>query len=232
MKGAGLKMKKKGDMVMHDKALCEMIGQRIKQRRMELHLGQQYLAEKMDVNKSTIQRYETGAIDNSKKLILEGISDALHVSPEWLRGETEEYEMQVMDKRELQIGDTMTEILHEIHLIHADMQDEELYFSEDLLLLMLREYMSFVKNFKIANDKYVTLTGKEKVAREAGFSSEEELNETLFLRKIYHTTDTFREVSDIIRLYPKDSREASQRLRQLLGEQMHQNAYSNGKGNK
>ena len=204
---------------MHDKALCEIIGQRIKQRRTELHLGQQYLAEKMDVNKSTIQRYEAGTIDNSKKLILEGISDALHVSPEWLRGETQEYEVQVTDKRELQIGDAMAEILQEIHLIHAEMQDEELIFSEDLLLLMLKEYMSFIKNFKIANDKYVRLSGKERVAREAGFSSEEELNETLFLRKIYHTTDTFREVSDIIRLYPKDSMGAAQKLRQLMGEQ-------------
>lgn len=208
---------------MHDKELCEMIGQRIRQRRMELQLGQQYLAEKMDVNKSTIQRYETGVIDNSKKLILEGLSDALHVSPEWLRGETEEYETVVTDKRELQIGDAMAEILQEIHMIHADMQDEELNFSEDLLLLMLKEYMNFVENFKIANDKYVRLTGKEKVAKAAGFASEEELNETLFLRKIYHTTDTFREVSDLIRLYPKDSHTASQRLRHLLWEQHHKN---------
>lgn len=206
---------------MHDKELCEIIGQRMKQRRTELHLGQQYLAEKMDVNKSTIQRYESGTIDNSKKLILEGLSDALHVSPEWLRGETEDYETVVTDKRELQIGDAMAEILQEIHMIHADMQDDELNFSEDLLLLMLKEYMNFVENFKIANDKYVRLTGKEKIAKEAGFASEEELNETLFLRKIYHTTDTFQEVSDIIRLYPKDSRTASQRLRQLLWEQHH-----------
>lgn len=207
---------------MHDKELCEAIGQRIKQRRTELHLGQQYLAEKMDVNKSTIQRYETGAIDNSKKLILEGLSEALHVSTEWLKGETKDYETQVTDKRELQIGDAMAELLQEIHMIHADMQDEELHFSEDLLLLMLKEYMNFIKNFKIANDKYVRLSGKEELAKKAGFASEEELNETLFLREIYHTTDTFREISDIIRLYPKDSYGASQRLRQLLGEQMHQ----------
>lgn len=211
----------KGREKVHDKELCEMIGQRIKQRRIELQLGQQYLAEKMDVNKSTIQRYETGAIDNSKKLILEGLSDALHVSPEWLRGETEEYETVVTDKRELQIGDAMAEILQEIHMIQADMQDEELNFSEDLLLLMLKEYMNFVENFKIANDNYVRLTGKEEVAKAAGFASEEELNETLFLRKIYHTTDTFREVSELIKLYPRDSRTASQRLRQLLWEQHH-----------
>lgn len=213
---------RKGAIVMHDKALCEIIGQRMKQRRTQLHLGQQYLAEKMDVNKSTIQRYEAGTIDNSKKLILDGLSEVLHVSPEWLRGESEEYEIEVTDKRELQIEDAMGELLQEIHFIHADMQDEELHFSEDLLLLLLKEYMSFIKNFKIANDKYVRLSGKENLAKEAGFASEEELNETLFLRKIFHTTDMFRELGEVIRLYPKDSKRASQRLKQLLGEQMHQ----------
>ena len=44
----------------------------------------------MDVNKTTIQRYENGSIDNTKKLIVEGLADALHVSAAWLRGETED----------------------------------------------------------------------------------------------------------------------------------------------
>lgn len=65
---------------MKDKDLRKMIGSRIKQRRTELNLHQKYIAEKMDVNTSTIQRYEAGTIDNTKKLILEGLADALHVS--------------------------------------------------------------------------------------------------------------------------------------------------------
>ena len=88
---------------MKDKELRKLIGSRIKQRRLELNLGQQYIAEKMDVNKSTIQRYEAGTIDNSKKLILEGLAEALHVSVEWLKGETDDYETDITDKRELQI---------------------------------------------------------------------------------------------------------------------------------
>ena len=205
---------------MHDRELCELIGHRIRQRRNELNLGQQYLAEKMDVNKSTIQRYEAGTIDNSKKLILEGLSEALHVSPEWLRGETEEYDSDVTDKRELQIGDAMTDILHEIHLIHLGMEGDELEFSKDLLLLMLREYMNFVNNFKIANEKYTQSCGKEEIAKAAGFASEEELNETLFVRQIHQTTDTFHEIRDILRKYPRNPQDACQRMRRILSESL------------
>ena len=45
----------------------------------------------MGVTASTIQRYEAGTIDNTKKMTLEGLADALHVSVEWLKGETDEY---------------------------------------------------------------------------------------------------------------------------------------------
>ncbi len=45
---------------MKDQDLRKTIGSRIKQRRTELNLHQKYIAEKMDVNTSTIQRYEAG----------------------------------------------------------------------------------------------------------------------------------------------------------------------------
>ena len=96
---------------MKDKELRKLIGSRAKQRRTELNLTQPYIAEKMGVTASTIQRYEAGTIDNTKKMVLEGLSEALHVSVEWLRGETDEYETDITDKRELQIRDAMTDIL-------------------------------------------------------------------------------------------------------------------------
>ena len=65
----------------------------------------------MGVTASTIQRYEAGTIDNTKKMTLEGLADALHVSVEWLKGETDEYETDITDKRELQIRDVMTSCL-------------------------------------------------------------------------------------------------------------------------
>ena len=65
---------------MKDKELRKLIGSRAKQRRLELNLTQPYVAEKMGVTASTILRYENGSIDNTKKMVLEGLSEALHVS--------------------------------------------------------------------------------------------------------------------------------------------------------
>ena len=96
---------------MKDKELRKLIGSRAKQRRLELNLTQPYVAEKMGVTASTILRYENGSIDNTKKMVLEGLSEALHVSIEWLRGETDEYETDITDKKELQIRDAMGDIL-------------------------------------------------------------------------------------------------------------------------
>ena len=52
---------------MKDKELRKLIGSRAKQRRLELGVNQPYIAEKMGVTASTIQRYEAGTIDNTMK---------------------------------------------------------------------------------------------------------------------------------------------------------------------
>ena len=44
-----------------------------------------------------IQRCEAGTIDNTKKLVLKGLSEALPVSVEQLRGGTDKYETDIMD---------------------------------------------------------------------------------------------------------------------------------------
>lgn len=59
---------------MKDKELRRIIGERAKSRRTELNLTQPYVADKMGVTASTIQRYEAGTIDNTKKMVLEGLS--------------------------------------------------------------------------------------------------------------------------------------------------------------
>ena len=125
---------------MKDKELRKLIGSRVKQRRLELNLTQPYVAEKMGVTASTILRYENGSIDNTKKMVLEGLSEALHVSVEWLKGETDEYETDITDKRELQIRDAMGDILEQLPLA---LTKEEDAFSKDLLLLMLKQYGLF-----------------------------------------------------------------------------------------
>ena len=51
-------------------------------------------------------------------MVLEGLSEALHVSVEWLKGETDEYETDITDKRDLQIRDAMGDILEPVSYTH------------------------------------------------------------------------------------------------------------------
>ena len=204
---------------MKDKELRKLIGSRVKQRRTELNLTQPYIAEKMGVTASTIQRYEAGTIDNTKKMVLEGLSEALHVSVEWLRGETDEYETDITDKRELQIRDAMTDILKQLPL---DLTKTEDAFSKDLLLLMLKQYELFLDSFQFACKNYKGNTKEADIAKTLGFESNDEYNEIMFLREITHTVNALNDMADIVRLYSKKPETAEQRLANLLSEVMYE----------
>lgn len=65
------------------------IGDRIKQRRMELDWSQRELANKMGYNHSTITRIETGKIDISQSRVVQ-FSEVLGVSIAYLMGWEEE----------------------------------------------------------------------------------------------------------------------------------------------
>ena len=60
------------------------IGRRIKQRREELGMTQEELGNLLWLNKSTIQRYETGKIAKIKLPVIHAMAKQLNVSPEWL----------------------------------------------------------------------------------------------------------------------------------------------------
>ncbi len=198
---------------MKDKELRKLIGSRAKQRRVELGLNQPYVAEKMGVATSTIVRYEAGTIDNTKKLVLEGLSEALHVSVEWLKGEAEEYETNIMDKRELFIRDVMSSILAKLPF---DMEQAESDFTKDLLLLMLREYELFVDSFQFACKNFKDNAENATLAQTMGFESNKEYNEIMFLREITHTVNMFNDMGDIVRLYSKNPETATTKLANLL----------------
>jgi transcriptional regulator with XRE-family HTH domain len=207
--------RKRRRIVMRDKELRKLIGSRAKQRRLELGLKQPYVAEKMGVTPSTIQRYEAGTIDNTKKLVLDGLSEALHVSVEWLKGEAEEYETDITDKKDLQIRDAMSRIINRIPF---DLNAEESDFSKDLLLLMLQEYELFMDSFQFACKNYKGNTENADIAATIGFESNKEYNEIMFLREITHTVNAFNDMADAIRLYSKRPETAAQRLANLLFE--------------
>ena len=207
--------------MLKDKELRKTIGSRAKSRRQELGLNQPYVAEKMGVTASTIQRYEAGTIDNTKKMTLEGLADALHVSVEWLKGETDEYETDITDKRELQIRDAMTDILKQLPL---DLTKTEDAFSKDLLLLMLKQYELFLDSFQYACKNYKGNTKEADIAKTLGFESNDEYNEIMFLREITHTVNALNDMADIVRLYSKKPETAEQRLANLLSEVMYEDS--------
>ena len=208
---------------MKDKELRKLIGSRAKQRRLELNLTQPYVAEKMGVTASTILRYENGSIDNTKKMVLEGLSEALHISIEWLKGETDEYETDITDKKELQIRDAMGDILKQLPL---DLSKKEDAFSKDLLLLMLKQYNLFLESFQFACKNYKGNTNEAGIAKVMGFESNDEYNEIMFLREITHTVNAFNDMADIVRLYSKKPEMAEQRLENLLSEVLYEDSDS------
>ena len=208
---------------MKDKELRKLIGSRAKQRRLELNLTQPYVAEKMGVTASTILRYENGSIDNTKKMVLEGLSEALHVSIEWLRGETDEYETDITDKKELQIRDAMGDILKQLPLGLSKKEDA---FSKDLLLLMLKQYNLFLESFQFACKNYKGNTNEADIAKAMVFESNDEYNEIMFLREITHTVNAFNDMADIVRLYSKKPKTAEQRLANLLSEVLYEDSES------
>ena len=200
---------------MKDKDLRKMIGSRIKQRRTELNLHQKYIAEKMDVNTSTIQRYEAGTIDNTKKLILEGLADALHVSVEWLKGETDEYETDITDKRDLQIRDLMGRLTVSDK---EELSDEQFAFSKDQLIYILSEYELFLDSFKFGCTNYKNNKQNKDIAKAMGIDSVKEYNEIMFLREVTHSINAYNDIADVIRLYSKSPEKASERLANLMAD--------------
>ena len=66
------------------------LGARIKERRLELNLSMQDVADRLGVNKSTIQRYEANGVTPGRNYLLISLSEALETNTGWLVGETDE----------------------------------------------------------------------------------------------------------------------------------------------
>lgn len=62
------------------------VGKRIKERRNELQMSVDELAQKLNKNRATIYRYEKGEIENLPIDILEPLAKALDTTPQYLMG--------------------------------------------------------------------------------------------------------------------------------------------------
>lgn len=77
--------------------------ERIRQRRLELNMSYQDLADKTGMSKSTLQRYETGFIKNIPLAKVETLAAALEVSPEYLMGWESKPSLPVLDGETMQM---------------------------------------------------------------------------------------------------------------------------------
>lgn len=81
----------------------DKIIERIRNRRLELDMSYQDLADKTGMSKSTLQRYETGFIKNIPLSKVEALAKALMVTPEYLMGWEAKTDSPVMDSETLQM---------------------------------------------------------------------------------------------------------------------------------
>lgn len=72
---------------------AKTIGNRIKLARKARNMTQEDVAKELGLNKSTIQRYETGNINAIKLPVIAAIARILQVNPAWLSGKTDKMEV-------------------------------------------------------------------------------------------------------------------------------------------
>ncbi len=74
---------------MAEKLTNREIGKRLKACRTEKGMTLQDLSNATGIDRSTVQRYESGGIVSLKPHVLEALGKILEVSPEWIVGETD-----------------------------------------------------------------------------------------------------------------------------------------------
>ena len=198
---------------MFDYALRRQIGERAKQRREELNLPLQYVADQMGVNKSTVHRYEIGAIDNTKKLVLEGLSKTLSVTPEWLLGKSEALDSEVTDALEIKIRDSFSRIQS---AFPPRMSEREASFVKSLLLFLLESYEEAMTGFENASKRYSGDADFGSIPQEIGFDSSDEFKETMYLREIMPMVNNLKDAGDTISMFPGQPDQAAARLKHMI----------------
>ena len=73
----------------------KQVGERVKERRIELGLSMPELGKRIGVNKSTIQRYEADGVDPKRTMIIKGLAEGLLTTPEWLTGLSDDKEYSI-----------------------------------------------------------------------------------------------------------------------------------------
>lgn len=100
------------------------VGERIKQRRKEIGMSADKLADLLGKNRSTIFRYEKGEIENLPLDILEPIAKALRTTPQFLMGWDEDG-IDGEEKTATQKDSGMSEAKQQLLALAESCSDEE-----------------------------------------------------------------------------------------------------------
>ena len=117
------------------------IGKRIKFRREQLGWTQEQLGKQLWLNKSTIQRYESGIVAKIKLPILLAMAKQLDVDPNWLALKTDEMGRFVerWDLLPPATEDTIMNLLK----AEYDLNDDDIRFTRDYIKMAPDERAAF-----------------------------------------------------------------------------------------
>lgn len=113
----------------------ENIIAKIKKRRTDLNMSYQELANKTGLSKSTLQRYETGAIKNMPIDKLEILASALNVSPAYLMGWENVDIQNELNKTEDTISIKERKLLNSFNNLNETGKDEAIKRVSELTLI-------------------------------------------------------------------------------------------------
>ncbi|MDU2686682.1 MAG: helix-turn-helix transcriptional regulator [Paeniclostridium sordellii] len=113
----------------------ENIIAKIKKRRTDLNMSYQELANKTGLSKSTLQRYETGAIKNMPIDKLEILASALNVSPAYLMGWENVDIQNELNKTENTISIKERKLLNSFNNLNETGKDEAIKRVSELTLI-------------------------------------------------------------------------------------------------
>lgn len=145
------------------------IGDRIKQRRIELGFDADELAKRIGKSRATVYRYENGDIENMPTTVLEPIAKALNTTPAYLMGwsESEELAVRNITKELTKISNRTNlfvellrtyekEIIIKQDVIEVFTQNGEVFnfTREDFMTMIQRCHKDITYNFDRLKDEY------------------------------------------------------------------------------
>ena len=64
--------------------MSKIMGQRIREKREEIHMSVEELADKLGVTRQSVYRWQNGAVKNIDRDLITKMAAMFHVTPEWL----------------------------------------------------------------------------------------------------------------------------------------------------